>query len=103
MTYIQIYSTIAQFYPEEMKMAEEKDQGRASRNANRERFVRIAERRVNRILESLDSLGNCSNRRNYEYSEPDVKKIFNEIDRKTRDVKALFQGSSQDRKAFKLA
>jgi len=84
-------------------MAEDRDQSHTAKNAKRERFVRIAERRVNRILESLDSLGNCSNRRNYEYSEQDVKKIFNEVEKKIREVKLLFQGSSQDKKAFKLS
>jgi hypothetical protein len=77
------------------------DQSR--RSLNRDRFVRIVERRVNRTLDALESLGNCANRRNYEYTEQDVKKIFAELDRKTREVKLLFQGTSQDRKTFKLA
>lgn len=68
----------------------------------RTRFVRIAEGRVNRILEGLDSLGKCSNRSNYEYSEDDVKKIFGEIDKKVRDIKALFQGTSKNKKRFTL-
>ena len=47
-----------------------------NKETNRERFVRIVERRVNVILNDLDSLGKCSNRKNYRYSEEDVKKIL---------------------------
>ena len=68
----------------------------------RNRFVKIAEGRVNRILDGLDSLGKCSNRSNYEYSEEDVKKIFNEIEKKVRDIRTMFQGASKNRQRFKL-
>ena len=68
---------------------------------NRDRFVRIVERRVNLILNNLDSLGKCSNKRNYEYSEDDVKKIFNEIDKKCKEVRTMFNGKIK-KKAFLL-
>jgi hypothetical protein len=67
----------------------------------RERFVRIIERRVNVITSNLDSLGKCSNKRNYEYTDDDVKKIFNEIDKKCKEVKAMFNGKTKN-KMFKL-
>ena len=68
----------------------------------RERFVRIAEKRVNNILHTLDSLGNCSNKRNYEYSDKDVKLIFNEIEKKLKETKAKFEGTSSGKSSFKL-
>ena len=68
----------------------------------RNRFVKIAEGRVNRILDGLDSLGKCSNRSNYEYSEEDIKKIFGEIDKKVRDIRTLFQGNTKNKARFKL-
>jgi hypothetical protein len=68
----------------------------------RNRFVRIVERRVNFILQNLDSLGNCSNKRNYEYSDKDVKLIFNEIDKKLKETKAKFDGSPIGKSTFKL-
>ena len=71
-------------------------------NVKRERFIRIVERRVNVILSYLDNLGKCSNRRNYIYSEEDVKKIFSEIDKKIKDVKNKFQDQSDSKSAFKL-
>lgn len=68
----------------------------------RDRFIRIVERRVNRILADLDSLAKCSNRKNYDYSDEDVKKIFNEIERKVRESKLLFQETYKNKKKFKL-
>ena len=68
----------------------------------RERFVKIAERRVTQILQNLNSLGRCSNKRNYEYSEADVRKIFREIERKVKETRILFQGKNNSIKRFKL-
>jgi len=69
---------------------------------NRTRFIRIAERRVNQILDSLDNLGKCSNRKNYEYSDIEVSKIFREIDRKIREIKLQFKGKTSSKRRFKL-
>jgi len=60
------------------------------KETRRERFVRIVERRVNLIINNLDSLGRCASKKNYEYTNKDVKKIFSEIDKKTREIKAIF-------------
>jgi len=68
----------------------------------RERFIRIVEKRVNNILQNLDSLGNCSNKRNYEYSEKDVKLIFNEIEKKVKETKGKFEGTSYGKSSFRL-
>lgn len=72
------------------------------KETKRERFVRIAERRVNYILDALDKLGKCSDKRNYEYSQEDVRKIFAELDRKIKETKILFQSGNQSRKRFSL-
>ena len=69
---------------------------------NRDRFIRIVERRVNNILNNLDSLGKCSNRKNYEYTEKDIRAIFGEIDGKIKEIRSLFRGNSNTRKPFKL-
>ena len=72
-----------------------------NKESNRERFVRIVERRVNVIINNLDSLGKCSNKKNYEYTDDDVKKIFNEIDKKCKEVRSMFNGKTKN-KAFRL-
>lgn len=42
----------------------------------RQKFVELAEARVNKTLKNLQLIGNLSNRSAYEYSEVDVRKIF---------------------------
>jgi hypothetical protein len=65
---------------------------------NRERFVKTAERRVNRILNALEKLGDCSNLRNYDYSNTDIKKIFDKIEKKLKVTRSKFQGTSKNKK-----
>jgi hypothetical protein len=78
------------------------DRSARRKKVNRDRFVRIAENRVNRILNALDSLGNCSNRRNYDYSDTDVKKIFSEIEKKLKETRSMFQATAENKKRFTL-
>lgn len=68
----------------------------------RERFIRIAEIRVNKLLDDFDSLGKCANTKNYKYNTEDIKKIFSELERKFREIKSLFQASNDKRKRFKF-
>lgn len=67
----------------------------------KERFIRIAERRTNNILEQLRLLGNCSNKNNYSYTEEDVKKIFSVIETELKEVKMKFN-SKANKEKFKL-
>ena len=71
-------------------------------NAKRERFVRIAAKRVNNILDLLDRLANCSNKRNYEYTNNDVKLIFAELEKKVKEVRSKFQETSNNKPRFIL-
>ena len=64
----------------------------------RKRFKRIAGARTNKILDMLKLLGNCSNTGNYEYSENDVKKIFNAIEAEVKASKAKFIKSTKKNK-----
>ena len=66
----------------------------------RDRFKRLATQRTNVVLKRLKVLGNCSNRNIYEYDEQDIEKIFSEIERKTKEVKAKFHFPK--RREFKL-
>ena len=61
--------------------------------SKRERFVRLAEARTNKILDMLKLLGNCSSKSNYEYTEEDVKKIFGAIEREMKNTRTKFNGS----------
>ena len=66
----------------------------------RDRFKRLATIRTNMVLKRLKVLGNCSNRSTYEYTEEEINKIFSEIERKIREVKAKFHFSKG--REFKL-
>ena len=55
-----------------------------------DRFKRLATLRTNAVLQKLKVLGNCSNRQAYAYDEDDVDKIFSEIERRIKEVKAKF-------------
>lgn len=56
----------------------------------RERFKRLAVYRTNEVLRRLKVLGNCANRSAYDYTEGDINKIFSEIERRTKEIKAKF-------------
>lgn len=68
----------------------------------RERFVRIAENRTNRIIDTLRLLANCSNKSNYDYSEEDIKKIFAAIEKEVRNARSAFSGSDSESERFSL-
>lgn len=70
--------------------------------SKRDRFVRIAEARTNKVLDSLRLLSNCSNKTNYEYSEKDIKKIFAEIEKEVKLTKNTFLGVDERQNKFKL-
>ncbi len=59
-------------------------------NNKKERFKRLATYRTNEVLKKLKVLGNCSNRQAYEYTEDEVSKIFQEIDRTVKEIKSKF-------------
>jgi len=69
-------------------------------NSKRERFKRLAVYRTNKVLKRLKVLGNCANRSAYEYTEEEINKIFSEIERKTKDIKAKFHFPKKEE--FKL-
>ena len=67
------------------------------KETKKERFVRVAERRTNAIMEKIRVLGNCSNRSMYEYEQIEVDKIFKAIRRALKDVESLFEQKSSKR------
>lgn len=69
--------------------------------SKRERFKRIAENRTNKIINMIDLLGNCSNKNNYEYTEEDIKNIFNAIESSLKMSKMKF-AEKQEKGKFKL-
>ena len=65
-----------------------------------DRFKRIAEKRVQRVLDSLRSLSQCSNKRMYKWDNEQLKKIWTAIDNELKSCKSSFV--SQEPAEFKL-
>ncbi len=61
------------------------------KETSHDRFIRLATNRTNVLLEKIRVLGNCSNRTMYSYSESEVNKIFNVIEKELKDAKSKFQ------------
>jgi|SaaInlStandDraft_5_1057022.scaffolds.fasta_scaffold405054_1 hypothetical protein len=63
---------------------------------NREKFVELAEKRVQKTIKSMRLIGNLSNKTNYSYEDADLKKIFTTLRRELDMVKKKFDTSSSD-------
>lgn len=66
-------------------------QSNTMKQSKTDAFKKIAEKRTTRVLDSLRLLGQCANRRSYEYTDTQAKKIFNEIRRAVRDAEQRFK------------
>lgn len=62
----------------------------------RERFKRVASRRVENILNDIKSLSNCSNINNYEYTEADISKMLKAIKEEIKLMETLFKKNLND-------
>ena len=72
-------------------------------NINRERFVDLAQKRVNKTVNDIRLIGNLSNKTNYSYTEEDVKKIYNVLKSALDDMKVRFEIKAvKEKEAFKL-
>lgn len=66
----------------------------------RDRFVRLAEARTNKIIALLRLLGNCSSRNVYEYTPEDVRKIFGAVEAAVADAKRRYAKTATGRDKF---
>jgi hypothetical protein len=60
---------------------------------DRDKFVRLANKRVSNAIKAIQLIGNLSNRSNYNYTDADVQKIF----------RALHEEMSASKKKFDMA
>lgn len=54
------------------------------------RFKRIAQKRVQRVLDSIRSLSQCSNKRMYQWNDEQMEKIWSAIDKELKTCKDSF-------------
>lgn len=71
-------------------------------NAKQENFKRIAESRVNKIIDMISKLENLNNTSFYEYSDEQMENIFNAIQKELNKQKELFNKNKNNKKRFEL-
>jgi hypothetical protein len=59
----------------------------------RQRFLRLANARVNKALKAIALVGNLSNRSNYSYSDRDVARILSAVEGAVRNCKWRFDSA----------
>lgn len=69
----------------------------------KENFRRIAEKRTNKIIESISKLQNLLNTSFYEFSDEQIESIFNAIQEELDHQKKLFrENKKKGKKRFEL-
>ena len=71
-------------------------------NAKRENFKRIAENRVNKIIDLISKLSNLNNTSFYEYEDEQINYIFSTIQDELDRQKEIFKKNSKNKKRFEL-
>lgn len=64
---------------------------------DREKFVRLANKRVNNALKAIELIGNLSNRSNYDYSQEDAEKIFLALSKELKACRERFSNAGGKR------
>ena len=62
----------------------------------RERFVDLANKRVTNAIRQIRLVGNLANRRAYNYTDADAKKIVRALQQEVNVLKARFRGDDGD-------
>ena len=59
-------------------------------NTRSDKFIVLANNRVNKVIKQLKLVGNLSNKSHYDYSEEDAKKIILAIESEVKNLKQKF-------------
>lgn len=77
-----------------MYMYDTYTKGIANMRDKRNKFVELAEARVNRAIKDVRLIGNLANKSAYDYSEDDVRKVFRALQKELDAAKARFTGDA---------
>jgi len=70
---------------------------------DRDKFIRLATKRVNNALKAIQLVGNLSNRGNYDFEDKDVEKIFAALTSEIKNCRERFSASgSKNKNGFSL-
>ena len=73
-----------------------------SESTKRDNFVRLAEGRTQIALDAIRKLGNLSNKRAYDYTDADIRKIAKALKEAVSDLEKRFGSSTESTETFKL-
>lgn len=69
-----------------------------------EKFIRLAEGRANRAIDSIRSLAKLANKNHYEFTDAEVRAIFSTLKQELEDARAAYHAilTKEDRNRFRL-
>lgn len=74
-----------------------------TKTPKQERFIRLAEKRVNELLDKMRLVGNLADRRNYVYTDEQARLILRAIEDEMKNLRAKFIASTGAKeKSFSL-
>ena len=71
-------------------MEAEETKKAADNESRADKFVRLGEYRVNKVIDAIGRLENLSNRSNYEYTQEQVETMFSMMEKRLMEVKSRF-------------
>ena len=61
----------------------------------RDRFVDLAEKRVNKLIKEIRLVGNLANKNNYEYEDSEAQAILRAIEQEVKTLRLRFEQSKK--------
>lgn len=71
---------------------------KSNQSLKRDRFKNVAGKRVQKVLDTIDSLAKCANKNNYEYDEEDVSKIMRALKDKVKILEMAYTSNTKSTK-----
>ena len=66
----------------------------------KQKFVELANKRVNKALKQISLIGNLSNTNNYEYTQNEVKQIIKALENGVQICKERFAKQTKEKEKF---
>lgn len=70
--------------------------------SDRQKFVRLATKRVNNALKYIRLISNLSNTSNYRYKDEDIEKIFKILENEIAECRHKFEQKKKVKQTFTL-
>jgi hypothetical protein len=71
---------------------------KSNQSLKRDRFKNVAGKRVQKVLDTIDSLAKCANKNNYEYEEEDVSKMMRALKDKLKILEMAYTSNTKSTK-----